>query len=132
MASWTRPELDALKARNGFLHIVTEFQAADGRSFRHVNDFFFEKYKALSLPRASVKAEISPAEEGFDVDLTTDAPAFFVMLQTPGIRGRFSDNSFTLLPGTVQRLHFTPEGTGCSADELRRSLIIEHLRTTYR
>ena len=67
------------------------------------------------LPDATVKAETSVRDGRLVVTLTTDKPAYFVWLTAPG--ARFSDNSFTLLPGETKEVTVIPnnEISPCAA-----------------
>jgi beta-mannosidase len=73
-----------------------------------------------------------PAERSgkWTVTLTTDKPAFFVWANVSGIRGEFSDNSFTLFPGRPVTLTFTPKDKASFADFVK-ALTVKHLRQTY-
>ena len=55
------------------------------------------------VPDATVKAESSVRDGKWIISLTTDKPAYFVWLSAPGVK-RFSDNSFTLLPGETKEV----------------------------
>ena len=90
------------------------------------NDWMFDYYKAYDLAEADVKA----AFDGFNVTLSTDRPAFFVWANAKGIRGEFSDNSFTLLPDRPVTLRFAPKD-GVSPEAFRRAFQVTHLRRTY-
>ena len=91
---------------------------ADGKTYSHENTVFFTVEKECQLQLADVQADIVKSGDSYTVKLTTDKPAFFVMLETPGIKGRFSDNSFTLLPGEPKTVQFT-------ADEYRLDVDLE-------
>ena len=64
--------------------------------------------------------------------LKADKPAFYVWTDVPGIKGIFSDDSFTLLPGRTKTIEFTkrPGETATFADS-RKALEVMHLRETY-
>ena len=74
---------------------------ADEKSFLHYRlgesegDYFFAPFKSLEL--AEAKITVAPAGEGA-WELSTDAPAFFVALESDEM-AVWSDNAFTLLPG---------------------------------
>ena len=104
-----------------FVHLRLETDAGN-----HENDWFFDAFKRYELADAQVKTEVN----GFFVRLTTDKPAFFVWMNAHGVRGEFSDNSLTLLPGRPITLTFTPKEE-CSAERFLRSLRLMHLRKTY-
>ena len=78
-----------------------------------------------------MKIGVSAVGDGtFEVALSTDKPAFFVTLDTPGIPGIFSDNSLSLLPGEAKTLIFRPKGqTDVAA--IRQALTVNFLRKTY-
>ena len=90
------------------------------------NDWMFDYYKTYDLADADVKAAVN----GFNVTLSTDKPAFFVWANAKGIRGEFSDNSFTLLPNRPVEITFTPKGN-VSPDDFKRVFSVTHLRMTY-
>ena len=63
--------------------------------------------------------------EGLWVTLRTDVPAHYVTLDSPGT-GRWSDNSFTLLPGETKTLRWQGQPLG------RDELAVYHLAASYR
>ena len=91
------------------------------------NDWLFGYYKEYDLASADVRAAV----DGYAVTLTTDKPAFFVWAEAEGLRGEFSDNSFTLLPGRPVKLVWTPEDPSVTPDRFREHLKVMHLRQTY-
>lgn len=96
----------------------------------HENLFFANPYKMYDFPVAHPVWNITDEEDSLTVSLSTDLPAFYVMLDAPGIKGRFSDNSFLLIPGETKKIVFCPN-TPVSADELNECLTLTHLRNTY-
>ena len=100
----------------------------------NVNDGFFTEYKYCALAKANVHvSSVTPAGGGaFDVTVETDRPAFYVWLNAAGLRGEFSDNSFTLLPGRSQTLRFTPKDGRPTLQEFRSSLSVTHLEENCR
>ncbi len=93
------------------------------------NDFNPNNWKKCALATANIKWEISQERDDFAISLSTDAPAFYVTLSFDG-SGRFSDNSFTLLPGTERIIRYQPSAQ-TSISELKEHLKINHLRTSY-
>ena len=65
----------------------------------------FPDFKS-GLQDANVTYETSVRDGRLVVTLTTDKPAYFVWLTAPG--ARFSDNSFTLLPGETKDVYVIP------------------------
>ena len=89
----------------------------------HRNEWFFAPPGDCPLADASVTAETT----GFRVTLRTDAPAFFVWIDAPGVRGEFSDNSFTLLPGEPRTVSFSPKGAAAPPESFRAALEVSYL-----
>ena len=77
------------------------------------------------LPDATVTAETSVRDGRLVVTLTTDKPAYFVWLTAPG--ARFSDNSFTLLPGETKEVTVIPSASSVIPSEAKESITITHL-----
>lgn len=88
-----------------------------------IKDFPAEP-KDCDLPDANVKARAFFADGKNFVSLSTDAPAYFVWLTVPGLKGHFSDNCFTLLPGEERILCFEGEA---SHEEFANALKLTHL-----
>ncbi|RJG42083.1 beta-mannosidase [Motilimonas pumila] len=112
----------------GFWHIrlTGEHQ---GEAIIIENDFIADQWKACELANANVVYQVSERANGFEINLSTDAPAFFCQLES-AFPGQFSDNSVTLLADEVRSLRFTPE-QAISLDEFKTSLSLKHLRQTY-
>jgi len=96
------------------------------------NECFFDFYRECDFAEAKVEASVEERDDEWRVTLSTDKPAFYVWADVPGIRGVFSDDSFTLLPGRPKTIVFTkrPSETATFAD-FRKALEITHLRQTY-
>ncbi len=72
------------------------------------NWWMFGEFKDSPLAEACVTCRTRQEDGRWYVDLTTDAPAFFVWLSMPDIKGEFSDNSFILYPGSPVTVEFIP------------------------
>ncbi|MBR1837495.1 MAG: glycoside hydrolase family 2 protein [Kiritimatiellae bacterium] len=105
------------------MDLRAEGGAAAGAPEIFANDFFFVPFKDSPLEDARIEV----AADGFEVTLRTDKPAFFVWLDAPGIRGEFSDDSFTLLPGEPRTLAFRPKDPSVSAEAFAAALTVAHL-----
>lgn len=108
-----------------FLHIETS-----NNETMHVNTHFFTPYKKCELPVSNIQSRVFQDNNGFRVELSCDKPAFFAVLETPGIKGVFSDNSVTLLPGQKNILFFAPEKS-ITVKEFEQALIVKHLSQSY-
>jgi beta-mannosidase len=64
-------------------------------------------WKAFDLLPPRVTATVTPAPDGWHIDLSAAALAVHVAVETPP--GRLSDNGFCLRPGASRRLHFRAE-----------------------
>ena len=94
---------------------LSEFGTAEERRGRFLQlelpgaapkTWFFEEPKDCFIEPADVKVSTSERDGRLVASLTTDKPAFFVWLTAPG--ARFSDNSFTLLPGETKEVEISP------------------------
>ncbi|HET6485374.1 MAG TPA: glycoside hydrolase family 2 protein, partial [Spirochaetia bacterium] len=94
------------------------------------NELFLAEPKRCALARALVQAEVVSDGQGLSVVVSSDAPAFYVTLETEGIEGEFEDNGFSLVPGERRSLAFHPRQPTTAA-QLRRALGVRHLRDTY-
>lgn len=72
----------------------------------HFNTHFFTPYKSCELRKAKLKINVVEGKNGLSVELSADKPVFFVNFETPGIKGIFSDNCVTVLPGRKETLAF--------------------------
>ncbi|MBP9986624.1 MAG: hypothetical protein KBT44_01685, partial [Bacteroidales bacterium] len=73
------------------------------------NWWMFGEFKDSPLAEADVTCRTRQEDGRWFVDLATDAPAFYVWLSMPDIKGEFSDNSFILYPGSPVTVEFTPK-----------------------
>jgi len=63
-------------------------------------------YKQLPLAAAVITKNVVTTDQGWQITLQTDFPAFFVTLEAD-CDGRFSDNGFLLRPGCPRIVHFS-------------------------
>lgn len=103
-----------------------------GETFTSENIVFSGVFKHLALPQAAIARKVRKNGAEFEIELASDAPAFFVTLDAPGVAGVFSDNAFFLLPGEAKKVSFRPRsGVDVSARELARVIAVRHLRESY-
>ena len=88
------------------------------------NDWHFGFYKDLPIRRA--KVECRPAEGG-GFTLSADKPAFYVWANVRGVRGEFSDNCLTLLPGRPRTITFARKRGGDESAKVEDRLSVTHL-----
>lgn len=111
---------------------LTLHTTAGGQVQIHENTHFFARFKACDLAAADIRVRLASVAEGFEFTLEANQPAFFVTLDTPGIAGVFSDNSFTLMPGRAHRVVFRPRQEGVTLALLKNCSTLSHLRDTSR
>ncbi len=101
---------------------------ADNKAYSTSNTIFADLYKHCSIqePELSYTVDYNKQNGCFDVMLESEKPAFFVSLDTTNIKGRFSTNMITLLPGKKQKITFTPEKE-YSIKEFKDNLFIKDL-----
>ena len=98
------------------------------------NELFLCAPKRCELEQPGLRTAVRSTEPGFEVELVSERPAFYVHPQAPGLAGRFSDSCFTLLPGRPRRIEFLPAAAPQtpSVEAFQRALQIRHLRGSYR
>jgi beta-mannosidase len=90
------------------------------------NSYMFCPYKDCLIQNANVNSAVHEENNKIAVRLSTDFPSFFVTLNAEGMRGEFSDNCFTLLPGREKRIMFHGQER-LDAKQLGKVLEVEHL-----
>lgn len=108
-------------SKGSFLMLTWE---VDGKTF--FNERFFAPYKRCALPAAKVKMAPRGSGDAFEVELSTDLPAFFVSVNATGVKGEFDDNCVTLIPGRPRVLRFAPKQK-LSFSSFAKSLSVTHL-----
>ncbi len=122
--------------------VYAEMKAAsiDGRKQNfYMNDtLFFERWKKCEIGIPEITYSIEEKSGGFVISLETDKPAFFTSFDVPGIKGTFSENMITLLPGKKSKVTFTQDSFGSSGktkpstlSSFKKALRITTLRDTY-
>jgi hypothetical protein len=119
---------------------LAELPAAPEQLFLHLrfrhgqevieNELFLCAPKSCELQEPNLKARSRRVQDGFEVELTAERPAFFVCLEAQG--GRFSDALFTVLPGSPRKVRFLASPDGPTAAAFEAGLRVRHLRETYR
>ena len=111
---------------NGFLQLA--LRADDGQQVHgHESAHFFARFKACELRPADLRIAVARAGNAFDLTVSTDAPAFYVTLDTPGLDGVFSDNAFTLMPGQARRIRFQARAAPTPPALTDRHLTVNHI-----
>ena len=80
-------------------------------------------YKQMPLVAAVINNDVVATDQGWQITLQTDLPAFFVTLEAD-CEGRFSDNGFLLRPGHPRTVYF------CTAnDTAAPQFTLRHLQS---
>jgi beta-mannosidase len=103
----------------------------EGETFVRDGTVFPGLYKHCDLADAKISCELKEKDENFEITIKSDYPAFFVSFDTEGIKGKFSENMFTLLPDKSKTVVYTPDEK-IDVDDLKKALSIYDLRHTYK
>ena len=118
--------------RKGRFLSVSMAGSVGGEAVSFDNDWQFQYYRECNLQKAKIEAKIEDEGDEWKVTLLTDRPAFFVWLDAPGVKGVFSDNSFTLVPGRPKTIAFVKRPyEKASLADFRKSFSLTHLRMSY-
>ena len=109
-------------------HFMVLSAEIGGKNIR--NEHFFCAWKKCELPEAKIKCKVKALKNGFEIELSTRKPAFYVSLFAEGISGEFSDNCFTVLSGRPVKVSFEP-CMKTTAEAFKKALSIKHLRESY-
>jgi len=94
-------------------------------------DYHFAPYRDLPLARAKIGRKVENRGGRWTVTLTADTPAFFVWANARGMKGEFSDNSFTLLPERSKVLVFDAKGNDVSLESFNANLSVVSLTDSF-
>lgn len=94
------------------------------------NEYFFQPYKDLSLPRPEINFEVVPARNGFTITLFSAKLARAVYLSAPNLKGSFADNYFNLIPGKKRSIEFR-SSEAMKLDDFRKQLKIRSLADAF-
>jgi beta-mannosidase len=121
-------DIDSMKIdpQNTFLYLTCEYA---GESIDNLIFLTTPKNANIRKPDIGFSFKMVSARSA-DVIVKTDIPAFYVALDMHGIKGRWSDNCFTLIPGIEKRVAFETDGAKVklNADALGKSMHISYLR----
>ena len=84
--------------------IVSSLYGEDGELLQR-NYYSEKEWKNLSLPEAKVNIKLRNKKDYYSAELASNAPAFFVYLQSPDFI--FRDNGFLILPGEKFNIELT-------------------------
>ena len=94
------------------------------------NVFHFSPLKRVEFPQPEIRPEVFARDGQLFVRLETTKFAKDVYLSVPGIKGRFSDNFFDLVPGRSYEVGFISDQP-LSPDQFKPALKIISLKDTY-
>ena len=110
------------------VYLVCELKK--GESTLSVNIHHFSPLKRVELPQPEIRPEVFAKDGQLFVRLQTSKFAKDVHLSVAGIKGRFSDNFFDLVPGRSYEVGFISDQP-LSADQFKAVLKIISLKDTY-
>ncbi|MDQ3821184.1 MAG: glycoside hydrolase family 2 protein, partial [Acidobacteriota bacterium] len=94
------------------------------------NEYFFDPYKKLSVPKPSIGTDVKGTRDGFKITLVSDKFARAVYLSASGADGFFSDNYFDLLPGKKVEVEFRTRA-GLTLADFRSRLKIRSMADAF-
>lgn len=93
--------------------LLMDWETKDGHKGR---DWFAPRpYKNEALQNPGLNLSATKTTSGYELTLTSQAPAFFVAVETT-CPGRFSDNAVLVMPDEPVVTTFTPSNLSDSAD----------------
>ncbi|MCR5763805.1 MAG: glycoside hydrolase family 2 protein [Treponema sp.] len=99
---------------------------------------FTATWKKCNLEVPGIHYEVEEREEKLHIKLSADKPAFYVSIETVGLKGHLSENMITLLPGMTKDIIFeqntfgqTTENANVTKDMLLKSIKTTSLRSVY-
>ncbi len=110
------------------IYFAAELRKGDETLSR--NTYHFSELKRVELADPGILTEVLSEGGKTVVRLTAARLAKNVYLSAPGLKGRFSDNFFDLIPGRSQDVTFLSDGA-VSADAFRQTLKVMTLKDTY-
>ena len=102
----------------------------NGNNYIRDGTVFPGVYKHCELADSKITYEIIKEGNTFKINMKADYPAFFVSLDTEGLKGKFSENMFTLLKSIGKTIIFTPEEK-IDIEDFKKAIRIYDLRHTY-
>ncbi|MDH3492564.1 MAG: glycoside hydrolase family 2 protein [Acidobacteriota bacterium] len=128
--SYVSLPVEMLLDGKGRTEVVVEAQLSDERRTLSTNHFFFAPFKELKAQRPRIDSEVTRTSDGLKIRLTTDKVAKAVYLDGPAEEGFFSDNFFTLLPGSAKEVVFRT-GSRVTVQELKAQLRVRSLADAF-
>lgn len=119
-SSWSTIEYDG--SWKPVHYVLKRIFAQTPESFSEAD--FPAEPRDCGIPLANVTAKAFFADGKNFVRLTTDTPAYFVWVEAKGLKGHFSDDCFTLLPGEERIICF--EGDA-DPEAFGKALSVTHL-----
>jgi beta-mannosidase len=101
-----------------------------GKAKLSSNLFHFCALKRVSLPEPEIKTDVTERDGKPVVRLETNLLAKNVYLSVPGLKGRFDDNFFDLVPGRVYEVAFISDQPA-DITQFRQTLKVTSLRDSY-
>lgn len=98
-----------LANKNSFSECLVAARIKKGSELISENILYFVPQKELKLPDVNIKVSMVKNDEGYNLELISNALAKNVFLSTPGIETTFSDNYFDLLPNVSKKVSFKTE-----------------------
>ena len=111
------------KSNNEYFIYVQLTSCESDKNFQCENTLFLNNYKQCEIKKNEITKYISEKNGIFEIELSSELPAFFVSIDTGNFEGRLSSNMFTLLPNEKKIITFCPDSK-VNINDLRKELKI--------
>lgn len=108
--------------------VVLHAELTDAKGVHYQNNYFLLQQKNIDYPKATISRNIKPANDGFDVTLSSDHFARAVFMSIDGIENFFGNNYFDILPKESVTVHVR---TSLSQPDFEKQLKVVSLRDAY-
>ena len=123
-------DIDTKNATEYFIYGELTATNIDGNKTVRDGTVFPGIYKHCDLADSKISCELAQKGDVFEITVKSDYPSFFVSFDTEGLKGKFSENMFTLLPNVSKTVVYTPDEK-IEIEQLKKALSIYDLRHTY-
>ena len=113
-----------------FIYAELSIKNNEGEEFVRDDTVFPGLFKYCDLANCKLSYDLTKSDNVFEINIKSDLPAFYVAFDTIDIKGKFSENMFTLLPNKNKKIIYYPE-EDYDVDTFKAALSLYDLRHTY-
>ena len=113
-----------------FIYAELTGKNSEGEEFTKDGTVFPALYKHCDLGDCKLSYYLAKNDNVFEINVKSDLPAFYVSFDTVGLKGKFSENMFTLLANKTKKLFYYADEKYDMAT-FKSALSLYDLRHTY-